>query len=353
MKTLVVRNVHLALPIGLDFLSQEGIERDSRNGAVIQAKTPVTTTYNRPTERVLFWADRDANPFFHLMESLWMLAGRNDVEFCTRFVKRMLNFSDDGKTFHGAYGYRWRVHFGFDQLKPIIEALKANHNDRRQVIQMWDATVDLGKQGKDFPCNTLVFVAINTDGELDITVCNRSNDMIWGAYGANAVHFSVLQEYLASAIGVPVGKYYQVSNNFHAYKDTFDPLKHLADRAPDCYRQTVDCPYSNGLVAPYPLISTDVETWEQDLKMFMSEGAVLGLKDPFFRKVAVPVYLAHVAYAQNKNENGINEALEILEQCKATDWKLACVEWLERRRANFLKKQIEKAKAADDGVSYE
>jgi thymidylate synthase len=54
---------------------------------------------------------------------------------------------------------------------------------------------------------------------LDLTVLCRSNDVVWGAYGANAVHFSVLQEYLAGRIGVDVGVMYQFSNNYHGYVD--------------------------------------------------------------------------------------------------------------------------------------
>ncbi len=79
MNVISVRNVHEALPEALRFLRQTGVPRDSRNGAVLQAPCPVTTVYRRPDERVLFWPERDANPFFHFMESLWMLAGRNDV----------------------------------------------------------------------------------------------------------------------------------------------------------------------------------------------------------------------------------------------------------------------------------
>ena len=33
--------------------------------------------------------------------------------------------------------------------------------------------------------------------KLCMTVCNRSNDMLWGAYGANVVHMSMLQEFVA------------------------------------------------------------------------------------------------------------------------------------------------------------
>src|SRR5690606_9555427 len=113
----------------------------SRNGPVAQILEPVIVTYTHPRERVLLYTERDCNPFFHLYESLWMLAGRNDVAPLAYYNKRMPEFSDDGKTFHGAYGYRWRTHFGWDQLRAIVEELRTNSNSRRVVLQMWDANI--------------------------------------------------------------------------------------------------------------------------------------------------------------------------------------------------------------------
>lgn len=230
MKVLNVRNVQQALPVAVRLLRDYGLPRDSRNGPVLQAPWPVATVYEKPCERVLFWPERDANPFFHLYEALWMLAGRNDVEGVARYAKRMREFSDDGKTLHGAYGYRWRQAFGhhgrvYDQLKVIIGLLKRNQTDRRAILQMWDTTVDLAQDGRDVPCNLTATFQIGPDNRLHLVVFCRSNDIIWGAYGANAVHFSVLLEYMALAIGVPVGTYTQVSVNWHGYLDTLEKTK--------------------------------------------------------------------------------------------------------------------------------
>jgi hypothetical protein len=72
------------------------------SGHRLMIDEPVMLHYERPTERVLFNKARDANPFFHLYEALWMLAGRNDVAPLAYYVKDMARFSDDGKTFNGA-----------------------------------------------------------------------------------------------------------------------------------------------------------------------------------------------------------------------------------------------------------
>ncbi|KKK83371.1 hypothetical protein LCGC14_2794040, partial [marine sediment metagenome] len=143
MHVLDVRNVNEALPKMLQHLEERGERTSSRAGEVIVAPTPVTTVYRKPMERVLFSPLRDANPFFHLIEALWMLAGKRDVATLTHYVRRMSDFSDDGITFHGAYGYRWRNHFFHDQIEVVLELLKSKPHSRRAVIQMWDNPIDL------------------------------------------------------------------------------------------------------------------------------------------------------------------------------------------------------------------
>src|SRR6266478_1362063 len=118
---LRVSNVNVALSEGLWWMKSAGVKEDSRNGPVLVSPEPVMTVYTRPTERVLSSPLRDANPFFHLMEALWMLAGRNDVAWPAQFAKQILQYSDDGVILWGGYGARWRRWFGYDQLTLLIK----------------------------------------------------------------------------------------------------------------------------------------------------------------------------------------------------------------------------------------
>lgn len=352
MITIQARNVHQALKMGMQILDEQGVERDSRVGKVKVMDGPITTVYQAPTERVVFWPDRDANPFFHFMEGLWMLAGRNDVAWIEQFAASMKNFSDDGITFHGPYGYRWINHFAkqidpdpdvqehgggfyvpFNQLETIVQMLRENPNERRCVLQMWDAEVDLGRKGKDVPCNTNIFLKLNLEGNLDMTVCCRSNDIIWGAYGANAVHMSMMQEFVASWLGVKVGRYWQISNDWHGYVDVFEKHRGVLDTKESSF----DHPYVGGRkgfnrVAPFPMVNGPIEEWLGDLQMFMDEGPVPGFRDRFFKKVVVPMWDAWWAWKDKDNPRRIDEALEHVNRIAASDWRLACTEWLERRR---------------------
>jgi hypothetical protein len=323
MEVFIVRNVNHAVSEVLPFLLAHGERDESRNGPVLVAPAPVATVYTAPQERVLFSPLRDANPFFHLMESLWMLAGRDDVAFPLFFNSRFGEYSDDGVTVHGAYGYRWRKWFDFDQLRTIADELKANPKSRRCVLGMWDPRGDLGVASRDLPCNTHIYFDCR-NGLLNMTVCNRSNDAIWGAYGANAVHMSVLQEVMAMWIGVPMGVYRQVSNNFHAYTDKFDEhhLAKIADNA-----RFTDY-YSTQFTEASRVISVRQDNWFADLERFLHNPKDDGRYwDPFFNETAVPLY---AAWEERKLK--IGSGIELAREIAAPDWRIACVNWINRRK---------------------
>lgn len=330
MYAIAARNVNDALVNGLRALFTHGVKRESRNGPVLVFPTPVTTQYFYPCERVLRSPIRDANPFFHLFEALWMLAGRNDVAFPASIVDRMRTYSDDGKTLRGAYGFRWRNHFGYDQLDYIVDDLKKNPDSRRSFLSMWDAATDLGADTKDLPCNLGASFWIDLNGSLSMTVFCRSNDVLWGAYGANAVHFSVLLEYMASRIGVPVGRYWQVSNNFHLYLAHEEKARAIAD-------ENLDDPYLEGTYSVFPLVR-NVQNWDVDLRATFALGSDgLGYAEPFFRRVVQPMMRVFGAFKDetrdlSKDQRKAN-ALKAGQGAFPCDWTVAAHEWLERRRS--------------------
>lgn len=330
-------NVNGLLIEGMDVLKYDGISRKSRNGSVYQARCPVASVYNKPNQRVLIHPWRDANPFFHFYESLWMLAGREDIKPLVRYVKRMETFSDDGHTMNAAYGYRWRSGFGRDQLREIVRILSKDKDDRRAVLQIWHPSLDLGTNTKDAACNMVVTFQVNHNKQLDMTVFCRSNDIIWGCYGANAVHFSMLHEYVATSIGIHMGIYTQISVNYHAYNLVYDPMYEAYKKwENNIEKSTEHDPYLYYGLGTYPIMFTSQEEWDHDVKKFVtSDGRcpdIIIWKEKFFKDVAVPIIRAHDAYKDCTGIVRYQYAREELQKCKAMDWQLACLEWLNRRQ---------------------
>lgn len=336
MIVLNVRNVHDALPRALQLLDEEGIPRESRNGPVLQAPWPVATVYQKPLEKVVFWPERDANPFLHLYESLWMLDGRRILAPLLRYTKQYAQYSDDGVYVPDAYGYRWRRHFGpgLDQLDSIIETLQKNPDCRRQVLQMWDPKFDSRNPGKAVPCNLTATLQRGSAGELNLVVFCRSNDAVWGTYGANGVTFATLLEYVASEIGCEVGTYTQVSVNFHAYlNDQYERLRKIPRPSPLRYSKN---PYE-GEVVSIPMRGITREQIKALLYDADSGWALSRLESrhPWCR-MANRVLQAHYSY---KNYS-VDTALEVLNfGAENVDWVIAAREWIERRQKKMKEGQ--------------
>lgn len=345
---------------GLHHLRVSGLKEPSRVGDTIVSPMPVMTTYVDPTARVLCSPLRDANPFFHLFESLWMLAGRNDLAFPQTFVSTFGQFSDDGATLNGAYGYRWREYFGYDQLKTIAEMLRQPGRTRRAVLQMWDGgTIGSGYDGdleraltgsSDVPCNTAAYFD-TIGGNLNMTVTCRSNDIILGAYGANVVHMSFLLEYMCAMTGLPMGVYRQFSNDFHAYTEqlSFERFGTYADAvaADDIYSQKTHQWYeARGIAGPkrVPLMGPlEEELWHEDLSSFMTWVDGWSAEDlsadgstydewakpqtEFFKTVVAPMARAWRAWKGKRFEDATEHTYSI----RADDWRAASQQWLSTR----------------------
>ena len=316
-----VRNVEHALGEGFQHLKVCGIDEPSRNGPVRVAPGPVVTEYTHPCERVLFNSERDANPVFHLLESVWMFAGLDNAKFLLPYNKRMTEYAEPTGQIWGAYGGRWRNFFGFDQIKSVVQLLKMQPNTRRAVLEMWSAAGDLGADKRDLPCNTHVYFGIQ-DGALNMTVCCRSNDILWGAYGANAVHFSMLQELIASAVRVTVGTYRQFSNNYHAYS-TLPVVAKWLDSPPFADAAAIAYPYK---IVPMLLHSESLEDFYADCFALTHGLEDQGLKTSFFHRVVVP--LKHVYDMRKVGARTWRVALDSVADC---DWKHAFIAWANRR----------------------
>ncbi len=344
-------DVNQALQYAIEHLLNCGVEEPSRNGLVLAAPEPVCIEYVNPRRRVLYSPTRDANPWFHLMEALWMLSGSNDIAFPCYFAKSYGQYSDDGVTMWDAYGWRWRSFFEWDQLAAIIQELKTNPSSRRCVLTMWAAhhTPNVLQYptrsmhwpsnddfsvatngGKCVPCNTHCYVDLR-GGALNLTVCNRSNDLMFGMVCANAVHMSILQEYLAAQVGIPIGMYRQFTNNMHVYLERFSRVT-LEVIAEEC-SELQDVPSTAG-----PSIELG---FDDDLCEFMSWArSCMKVARPedaphapfcsgeFINTVAIPMMSAWLA---RKAGRPAADILLTLDRVAAPDWQRAAKEWVLRR----------------------
>lgn len=151
-------------------------------------------------------------------EQVWFISGaRKPDDFLRNFTKIWDDFTNPGDVVTVAYGYRWRKHFGRDQLGKLIALLKKDPSSRHGVVVTWDPSADgLGGTAKsNVPC-PYTFTANIIGGRLNLMNIVRSNDMILG-FPHDVAGFALLQMILAQELGVKPGVYTHTIANAHVY----------------------------------------------------------------------------------------------------------------------------------------
>lgn len=169
-------------------------------------------------------------------EMIWFIMGsRNPDDFINKFTGIWKDFTESDGTVAAAYGYRWRHHFGRDQLGALIDHLKENPGSRHAVVVTWDPKDDgLGESGtakKNVPC-PYTFTANLIDGKLHIHNIVRSNDMILGC-PHDVAGFYLLLCILAGKLGVGPGKLTHSISNAHIYDIHYEAAWELVNRTND------------------------------------------------------------------------------------------------------------------------
>ena len=248
-----------ALPDLLGTLLAEGEDVLSRNGNTKELRFPHISVVN-PLNRYAQATARKASLAAQIAETMWVLAGRDDIEFLSQYLPRAKDFSDDGKVWRGAYGPRIRSwNGGTDQLVGVINILRESRNSRRAVISLFDAEIDQ-QPGKDIPCNNWLHFLPRGD-TLDLHVVARSNDVMWGWSGINFFEWSTMLEIVASYAGFVVGEMHFSVSSFHLYEHHFDKAKAIIGCS--VRNQTFDAPRFKD--------RSDVNLVARDLSTLLSE----------------------------------------------------------------------------------
>lgn len=200
---------------------------NSRAGATKEILHAMIAIEN-PRQRWIVSRQPTLNLPFALAEIIWIVRGRNDSAFLNYFNRQLPKYAGGGPVYHGAYGFRLRSQFGFDQLERAYSALRSNPDSRQVALQIWDAKSDFpDSEGKavaaDIPCNMTALLKVR-EGRLEWLQVMRSNDLFRGL-PYNIVQFTALQEILAGWLNLKVGGYHHVSDSLHVYDNTASDIE--------------------------------------------------------------------------------------------------------------------------------
>jgi hypothetical protein len=289
------------------------VREHTRNGPALRISDVCITEFIPGFNRASLCPVRDANPFFHFFEAMWILAARDDVEFLAQFNSRMREFSDNGKTLAGSYGTRYGAH-----LLEVVRLLRKEPYTRQAVL-----AGDVNWDSKDVPCNFAIQF-LQTNDALELNVFNRSNDLIWGLCGANAVHFSYIHEFVACAVGVPRGIQRHISTNLHLYLELpgqkgLEMLKNPPVPPTPVAGYHISYRICNQSDAGF--VRAELQIWLNDMDKRPGSEFLAG--------VAYPAWQLWKAYKERSA--GMTE-LKVMADC-ITDahWRQAMIEWVIRR----------------------
>jgi thymidylate synthase len=214
-----------------------------------------------------------------IAEQIWFVSGARKPEvFLREFTKIWDDFTNPGDVVTVAYGYRWRRHFGRDQLGMLVSLLERDPSSRHGVVVTWDPANDgLGGANKaNVPCPYTFTVNI-MGGRLNMMNVVRSNDAILGL-PHDVAGFCLLQLMLAQRLGVKPGVYTHTIANAHVYDIHYDAAKEMMSRPTDSPKVDLVLPPDSFVRAEAKDVSLVEDINVPLVEQYKPEEAIKGLR---------------------------------------------------------------------------
>lgn len=284
-------------------------------GSTTRERCSRLLSLQRPLERCIVLPHRHNDIFATVAETVWVLAGRNDLAFLRAYLPRADDFSDDGVTWRAGYGPRLRAWHGVDQIDRTRATLLHDSSSRQAVMSLFDPATDF-LPSRDIPCTNWLHFLLR-DGRLDLHVAMRSNDIWWGLSGINAFEWSVLLEMMAHWLDAEVGQLHYFASSLHLYE------RHFA-RA----QQVLRSPATSGpyVSTPPPTTARFRTAWHElddtfaewfALEQRLRDGSdpraeLLAFPDPLLRQFLLAVRVKWLHHAHPLEDEIVRAAIEDL-----------------------------------------
>ena len=160
-------------------------------------------------------------------ETAWQFMGTQDPSFILQHAPKIWQdfVEADGKI-RCAYGYRWRSHFGRDQVEMALRALAEDPSNRQVYVSTWDPATDgLGApdQPKNVPCITS-FSLTRTGRYIHMSVFIRSSDVFVGL-PYDVMGYALNLDAFAASCGYVPGTLHVTLAHPHVYEPHFKALR--------------------------------------------------------------------------------------------------------------------------------
>jgi thymidylate synthase len=215
-----------------DIMREGIVELNSRTGHEVKALPGKSFSIDIEKDGFPLLALRKIPIKVFIAEQIWFIAGaRRPEDFLRDYTKIWDAFTNPNDVLTVAYGYRWRKHFGRDQLGLLISMLEKDPSSRHGVVTTWDPASDGlgGTQKGNVPCPYTFTVNI-IGGRLHLHNVVRSNDVVLGL-PHDVAGFALLQCMLAQRLGVKPGVYTHSISNAHVYDNQYEAALEMSKRS--------------------------------------------------------------------------------------------------------------------------
>ena len=167
-------------------------------------------------------------------ELLWFLKGDTNIKYLKENgVSIWDEWADENGDLGNVYGYQWRSwptpdgkHI--DQIKNVIDTLKANPNSRRIIVSAWNVG-EIEKMALP-PCHAF-FQFYVAQGKLSCQLYQRSADIFLGV-PFNIASYALLTMMIAQVCNLKLGDFVHTLGDAHIYSNHFDQTKIQLSREP-------------------------------------------------------------------------------------------------------------------------
>lgn len=167
-------------------------------------------------------------------ELLWFLSGDTNISYLKENKVSIWNeWADEEGNLGPVYGSQWRSwpdNNGepIDQIKNLIEAIKANPDSRRHIVSAWNVS-DLNKMALP-PCHCL-FQFYVADGQISCQLYQRSADIFLGV-PFNIASYAFLLELVAAQTNLKAQDFIWTGGDCHLYLNHQEQAKLQLSRQP-------------------------------------------------------------------------------------------------------------------------
>ena len=178
-------------------------------------------------------------------ELLWFLKGDTNIKYLKENGVRIWDeWADENGNLGNVYGYQWRSwptpdgeHI--DQIKNVIDTLKANPNSRRIIVSAWNVG-EIDKMALP-PCHAF-FQFYVAQGKLSCQLYQRSADIFLGV-PFNIASYALLTMMIAQVCNLKLGDFVHTLGDAHIYSNHFDQTKIQLSREPKALPKMIINPH--------------------------------------------------------------------------------------------------------------